>query len=72
MFCAYTRPRYQMSVYRTIGYLVYKYFEIFDDMILISTHNIVFYGELTKISFNYHQISSDKHLICSSDYDISL
>ena len=24
MFCAYTRPRYQVSVYRTIGPLVYK------------------------------------------------
>ena len=24
MFCAYTRPRYQMSVYRTIGPLVLK------------------------------------------------
>ena len=23
MFCAYTRPRYQLSVYRTIGPLVY-------------------------------------------------
>ena len=23
MFCAYTRPRYQVSVYRTIGPLVY-------------------------------------------------
>ena len=25
MFCAYTRPRYQVSVYRTIGPLVYMY-----------------------------------------------
>ena len=24
MFCAYTRPRYQVSVYRTIGPLVYS------------------------------------------------
>ena len=24
MFCVYTRPRYQVSVYRTIGPLVYK------------------------------------------------
>ena len=23
MFCAYTRPRYQVSIYRTIGPLVY-------------------------------------------------
>ena len=22
MFCAYTRPRYQVSIYRTIGFLV--------------------------------------------------
>ena len=24
MFCAYTRPRYQVSVYRTIGPLVFN------------------------------------------------
>ena len=27
MFCAYTRPRYQMSVYRTIGPLVFRSFQ---------------------------------------------
>ena len=32
----------------------------------MSTHNIGFYGELTKLSFNYHQISSNAHLICFS------
>ena len=26
MFCAYTRPRYQVSVYRTIGPLIYFIF----------------------------------------------
>ena len=33
----------------------------------MSTHNIGFYENLTKISFNYHQISSNTHLISSSD-----
>ena len=28
MFCAYTRPRYQMSVYKTIGPLVLSLFSI--------------------------------------------
>ena len=28
----------------------------FDEVILISSHNIVFLGKLTKISFNSHQI----------------
>ena len=30
MFCAYTRPRYQVSVYRTIGPLVCFVFAIYD------------------------------------------
>ena len=29
MFCAYTRPRYQVSVYRTIGPLVFFSFVVF-------------------------------------------
>ena len=32
------------------------------------THNIGFYEDLTKLSFNYHQISSNMHLISSSGY----
>ena len=32
----------------------------------MSTHNIGFYEDLTKFSFNYHQISSNTHLISSS------
>ena len=34
----------------------------------MSTHNIGFYGDLTKIIFelNYHQISSNTHLITSA------
>ena len=32
----------------------------------MSSHNIGFYADLTKISFNYHQISSNTHLISSS------
>ena len=28
MFCAYTRPRYQVSIYRTIGPLVFNIFVI--------------------------------------------
>ena len=31
----------------------------------MSTHNIGFYEDLTKLSFNYHQISSNMHLISS-------
>ena len=42
----------------------------------MSTHNIGFYEDLTKISLNYHQISSNTHLISSaviiSVYDSSL
>ena len=33
----------------------------------MSTHNIGFYEEISRIIFNYHQISSNTHLICSSD-----
>ena len=29
MLCAYTRPRYQVSVYRTIGPLVFIFFSFF-------------------------------------------
>ena len=32
----------------------------------MSTHNIGFYEDLTKLSFNYHQISSNTHLISSA------
>ena len=32
----------------------------------MSTHNIGFYKDLTKISLNYHQISSNMHLISSA------
>ena len=32
----------------------------------MSTHNIGFYEDLTKIILNYHQISSNTHLISSS------
>ena len=32
----------------------------------MSTHNIGFYEDLTKISLNYHQISSNMHLISSA------
>ena len=31
------------------------------------THNIGFYEDLTKISLNYHQISSNTHLISSAE-----
>ena len=35
----------------------------------MSTHNIGFYEELTeKLSLNYHQISSNTHLISSAVY----
>ena len=33
----------------------------------MSTHNIGFYEYLTKLSLNYHQISSNMHLISSAD-----
>ena len=32
----------------------------------MSTHNIGFYEDLTKKSLNYHQISSNTHLISSA------
>ena len=32
----------------------------------MSTQNIGFYEDLTKISLNYHQISSNTHLISSA------
>ena len=32
----------------------------------MSTHNIGFYEDLTKIILNYHQISSNMHLISSA------
>ena len=36
----------------------------------MSTHNIGFYEDLTKLSSNYHQISSTMHLISSDDFYI--
>ena len=33
----------------------------------MSTHNIGLYEDLTKLSLNYHQISSNTHLISSAD-----
>ena len=33
----------------------------------MSTHNIGFYEDLTKLSLNYYQISSKTHLISSAD-----
>ena len=32
----------------------------------MSTHNIGFYEDLTKLFLNYHQISSNMHLISSA------
>ena len=32
----------------------------------MSTHNIGFYEDLTKLSLTYHQISSNTHLIFSA------
>ena len=37
----------------------------------MSTHNICFYEDLTKISLNYHQISSNTHLISSAELWVS-
>ena len=36
------------------------------EAILISSNNIDFYEDLTKLSFNYHQTSSNTYLIFSS------
>ena len=33
----------------------------------MSTHNIDFYEEISKLSLNYHEISPNMHLISSSD-----
>ena len=33
----------------------------------MSTHNIGFYEEISKLSLNYHQISSNMHLISPPD-----
>ena len=38
----------------------------------MSTHNIGFYEDLTKISLNYHHISSNTHLISSAALRISI
>ena len=35
----------------------------------MSTHNIGFYEDLTKISLNYHQISSNTHHISSAGFE---
>ena len=37
----------------------------------MSTHNIGFYEDLTKLSLNYHQTSSNTHLISSADVTVS-
>ena len=33
----------------------------------MSTHNVGFYDDLTKLSLNYHQISPNTHLISSAE-----
>ena len=48
-------------------YVVGVHYNRLAEAILMSTHNIGFYEELTKISLNYHQISSNTHLISSAD-----
>ena len=52
MFCAYTRPRYQVSVYRTIGTLVFLFLlhnidcgyslEMRNEVVLTCTHDLCF------------------------------
>ena len=37
----------------------------------MSTNNIGYYEDLTKLSLNYHQISSNTHLISSAGYTYS-
>ena len=34
----------------------------------MSTHNIGFYEEIAKLTLNYHQISSNMHLIFSAGF----
>ena len=36
----------------------------------MSTHNIGFYEEISKISLNYHQVSSNTHLISSPEISL--
>ena len=36
----------------------------------MSTHNIGFYEEISKLSLNYHQLSSNMHLISSAGVDL--
>ena len=39
-------------------YTVYHSFSMLLEAILMSTHNICFYGEISKLSLNYHKIPS--------------
>ena len=48
-------------------YVVGAHYNRLGEAILMSTHTICFYEDLTKLSFNYHQISSNRHIISSSD-----
>ena len=41
--------------------------ESLGEAILMSTHNISFYEEIAKLSLNYHQKSSNTHLISSAE-----
>ena len=38
----------------------------------MSTHNIGFYEEISKLSLNYHQISSNMHLISSAGITVRI
>ena len=58
MFCAYTRPRYQLSVYRTIGPLVFIFAQNIDCgytlepvLTCTCTHNLCFRAKLRKIMY---------------------
>ena len=55
MFCAYTRPRYQVSVYRTIGPLVIIISSLFkEDNIFSMTANLP-YGPPMNTDSDYYQ-----------------
>ena len=45
MFCVFTRPRYQVSVYRTIGHLVSILFQFLFVLITVAIYGFVHDGE---------------------------
>ena len=64
MFCAYTKPRYQVSVYRTIDPLVFIFFSLFV-AILDLLHDVEAIHNLCKLLTAFDFFKKYNRCICN-------